>query len=99
MLSAGIGLLATIIVVPYAVRRIGKIRASTHPLLEALAVISLLVSMVIVGFAAGYYNMAIRTDQFPASTPSSTGCTSPSSRSAPWATATSRRPARAPGRW
>ena len=62
--SVGIGLLATVIAVPYAVRRIGKIQASTHPLLEALTVISLLVSMVIVGFAAGYYNLAIRSDQF-----------------------------------
>jgi voltage-gated potassium channel len=64
IVSAGIGILATVIAVPYAVRHIGKIQAASHPLLEALAVISLLVSMVIVGFAAGYYNMAIRSDQF-----------------------------------
>lgn len=64
LLSAGVGLVATVIAVPYAVRRIGKIKAASHPLLEALAVISLMVSMVIVGFAAGYYNMAIRSDQF-----------------------------------
>lgn len=65
ILSAGIGLLATFIAVPYAVRRVIKISVATHPLAEALAVISLMVSMIIVGFAAGYYNMAIRTDQFP----------------------------------
>ena len=62
--SAGIGLVATVIAVPYAARRVIKIRAARHPLAEALAVISLMVSMVIIGFAAGYYNMAIRSDQF-----------------------------------
>ena len=64
--SAGIGLFATILAVPYAVRRITRIRTAHHPLAEALAVISLMISMVIVGFAAGYYNIAIRTSQFPA---------------------------------
>jgi voltage-gated potassium channel len=65
LLSAGLGVLATVLVVPYAVWKVGRIRQSLHPLGEALAVLSVLVSFVVVGFAAGYYSMSVRSDQFP----------------------------------
>ena len=53
------------LVVPYAIWKVGRIRDAVHPLGEALAVLSVLVSFVIIGFAAGYYSMAVRGDQFP----------------------------------
>jgi voltage-gated potassium channel len=65
LLGAGIGIVATAIGVPYAVRRILRIRRSIHPLAEALAVISLLLSLVVVGFAGSYYSISLHTDQFP----------------------------------
>ncbi|WP_421117895.1 potassium channel family protein [Aquihabitans daechungensis] len=65
ILSAGLGVLATVAVVPYAFWKLGRIRAAVHPLGEALAVLSLLVSLVIVGFAGSYYSMAVHGDQFP----------------------------------
>jgi hypothetical protein len=58
--------LATILVVPYTFWKLGRIRRAVHPLGEALAVLSLLVSLVIIGFAGSYYSMAIHGGQFPA---------------------------------
>ncbi len=66
ILSAGLGVTATVIVVPYAFWKVARIRQAVHPLGEALAVLSLLVSLVIVGFAGSYYSIALRTDGFPA---------------------------------
>jgi voltage-gated potassium channel len=66
ILSAGLGILATILVIPYAFWKVGRIRQALHPLGEALAVLALLVSLVIVGFAGGYYSMSIYGDGFPA---------------------------------
>ncbi|WP_426574831.1 potassium channel family protein [Aquihabitans sp. McL0605] len=42
-----------------------RIRSAQHPLAEALAVISLLFSLVVVGFAGSYYSLSLHTDQFP----------------------------------
>ncbi|HWJ62013.1 MAG TPA: potassium channel family protein [Acidimicrobiales bacterium] len=66
LLSAGLGVIATVIVIPYAFWKVGRIRQAVHPLGEALAVLSLLVSLVIVGFAGSYYTMSIYSDGFPA---------------------------------
>jgi len=66
VLSAGLGVTATVIVIPYAFWKVGRIRGAVHPLGEALAVLSLLVSLVIVGFAGSYYSIALRSDGFPA---------------------------------
>jgi hypothetical protein len=66
LLSAGLGVLATAIVVPYAFWRVGRIRQAVHPLGEALAVLSLLVSLVIVGFSGSYYSISLRSGGFPA---------------------------------
>jgi len=66
ILSAGLGVLATLMVVPYAFWKVGRIRQAIHPLGEALAVLSLLVSLVIVGFAGSYYSISIYSDGFPA---------------------------------
>ena len=66
ILSAGLGIVATVLVVPYTFWKLGRIRAAVHPLGEALAVLSLLVSLVIVGFAGSYYSIAVRSDGFPA---------------------------------
>jgi len=65
IISASAGVVATLLTVPYALRRLGKIRTASHPLAEALAIISLMVSVIIVGFASGYYSIAIHSDQFP----------------------------------
>lgn len=66
ILSAGLGVLATLLVIPYAFWKVGRIREAIHPLGEALAVLSLLVSLVIVGFAGSYYSISIYSDGFPA---------------------------------
>lgn len=66
ILSAGLGVTATLVVIPYAFWKVGRIREAVHPLGEALAVLSLLVSLVIVGFAGSYYSMSIYSDGFPA---------------------------------
>jgi hypothetical protein len=66
ILSAGLGVLVTLLVVPYVFWKLPRIRRSVHPLGEALAVMSLLISFVIIGFAGGYYSMSIHGDQFPA---------------------------------
>jgi hypothetical protein len=65
LFSAGLGVMATILVIPYTFWKIPRIRRAVHPLGEALAVMSMLISFVIVGFAGGYYSMAIHGDQFP----------------------------------
>ena len=65
ILSAGLGVVATVVVVPYAFWKVNRIRTAIHPLGEALAVLSLLISLVIVGFAGSYYSIALRTDGFP----------------------------------
>lgn len=65
MLSAGLGITATLLVIPYSFWKVGQIREAVHPLGEALAVLSLLVSLVIVGFAGSYYSMSIYSDGFP----------------------------------
>lgn len=65
ILSAGLGILATILVIPYTFWKIPRIRRAVHPLGEALAVMAMLISFVIIGFAGSYYSMAIRGDQFP----------------------------------
>ena len=59
-------MIATVLVVPYTFWKIPRVRRAVHPLGEALAVMSMLVSFVIVGFAGGYYSMSIHSDQFPA---------------------------------
>jgi hypothetical protein len=66
ILSAGLGVTATLLVIPYAFWKVGRIRQAVHPLGEALAVLSLLVSLVIVGFAGSYYSISIYSDGFPA---------------------------------
>ena len=66
VLSAGLGIVATLIAVPYALMRIRRIRIAEHPLGEALAVMSLLVSLVVVGFAGSYYSISVETSQIPA---------------------------------
>jgi len=66
VLSAGLGVTATLVVIPYAFWKVGRIREAVHPLGEALAVLSLLVSLVIVGFAGSYYSISIYSDGFPA---------------------------------
>lgn len=66
VLSAGLGIVCTLIAVPYALSRIRRIRIAEHPLGEALAVMSLLVSLVVVGFAGSYYSIAVETTQIPA---------------------------------
>ena len=63
--SAGLGVLATILVIPYTFWKIPRIRRAVHPLGEALAVMSMLVCFVIIGFAGSYYSMAVHGDQFP----------------------------------
>lgn len=65
VLSAGLGVVATVIAVPYALFRVRRIRNARHPLGEALAVMSLLLSLVVVGFAGSYYSVALETSQFP----------------------------------
>lgn len=65
MLSAGLGVLATIIAVAYAASRVKRIRGNVNPLAQALAVISLMLSLIVAGFAAGYYSLAINSTQFP----------------------------------
>ena len=65
MFSAGLGILATVIAVAYAARRLSWIRTHSHPLAQALAVISLMLSLIVAGFAAGYYSLAINSTQFP----------------------------------
>jgi voltage-gated potassium channel Kch len=64
-LSAGLGVTATLLVIPYSFWKVGRIRQAVHPLGEALAVLSLLVSLVIVGFAGSYYSMSIYSEGFP----------------------------------
>jgi hypothetical protein len=66
ILSAGLGVLMTLLVIPYVFWKLPRIRRSVHPFGEALAVMSILVSLVIIGFAGGYYSMAVNGDQFPA---------------------------------
>ncbi|MCU1371478.1 MAG: ion transporter [Ilumatobacteraceae bacterium] len=65
LLSAGLGVTATLVVIPYSFWKVGRIREAVHPLGEALAVMSLLVSLVIVGFAGSYYSMSIYSEGFP----------------------------------
>jgi hypothetical protein len=65
ILSAGLGVTATLLVIPYSFWKVGRIRQAVHPLGEALAVLSLLVSLVIVGFAGSYYSMSIYSEGFP----------------------------------
>lgn len=64
-MSAGLGVVVTVLIVPFTFSKLGRIRQAIHPLGEALAVLSLLVSFVIVGFAASYYSMSLRGNSFP----------------------------------
>lgn len=60
------GLASVGAVLPLTVKRIARIRSSPHPLGEALVAISLLSTLVIVGFATAYYAIATNSDQIPA---------------------------------
>jgi voltage-gated potassium channel len=66
ILSASLGILATLTVIPYAFWKVPRIRQAVHPLGEALAVLSLLVSLVIIGFAGSYYSISLYSEGFPA---------------------------------
>lgn len=63
VVTAGLGVTATLLAVPYAVRRIITIRQARYPLAQAFAVISLMVSVIVVGFAAGYYSLSLTDGQ------------------------------------
>lgn len=63
--ATALGLVSAAAVLPLTVRRLGRIRTSDHPVGEAMAAISLLTSLVVVGFAIGYYSLATHTDQIP----------------------------------
>lgn len=60
-----LGLVATIIVVPITARHVRRIRTSEAPVGEALVAVSMLASMVLVGFSIGYYSLAQNSDQIP----------------------------------
>lgn len=63
--ATALGILSAAAVLPLTVRRVHRIRVSDHPVGEALAAVSLLASLVVVGFAIGYYSLASHTDQIP----------------------------------
>jgi voltage-gated potassium channel len=58
----GLGLLAATI--PYTVRRVRAVLVSTRPLFEAAEALTVLVTMIIVGFAALYYALDRLDGQF-----------------------------------
>ena len=64
-IGAAFGVIATLGVVPLAVRGITRIRTSERPVADALRAISLIASLAIVGFSISYFALATSTDQFP----------------------------------
>jgi len=63
-LGIGVGVAAIIGIVPITVRRFHAVRRSEEPVLVALEAIVLLVSMLVLGFAAVYYAMDANQGQF-----------------------------------
>ena len=63
-LGALVGLVAIVGTVPLAVRRVQAVRDAEHPVLVAIEALVLLVTMLIVGFAAVYFAVDSRHDQF-----------------------------------
>lgn len=64
--AAVLGLVAAGAVLPLTVKRIARVRTSPHPVGEAMVAVSLLASLVIIGFASGYYAIATHSDEIPA---------------------------------
>jgi len=63
-LGAALGVAAIIGTLPITIRRLHAVRQSETPVLVALEAIVLLVTMLIVGFAAVYFAMANEAGQF-----------------------------------
>jgi uncharacterized membrane protein len=62
-LTAIAGLAAGVLALPLAARQVERIATSDHPLAEALAAVAVVATVVLVGFAAGYFALASHTDE------------------------------------
>lgn len=63
--ATALGVLSAAAVLPLTFRRVRRIQSSDHPVGEALAAVSLLASLVVVGFSIGYYSLASHTAEIP----------------------------------
>lgn len=66
LIGAALGIVATAIGVPYAVRHMLRLRVSPYPLADAVTVIAVLMSLIVVGFAGSYFSLSLHTNEFPA---------------------------------
>jgi hypothetical protein len=57
------GLVAVVAALPLAARRVARISQSASPMAEAATAVTLVASVVLVGFSAGYYALATHTEQ------------------------------------
>ena len=63
-LGAVVGLAAVIATVPLTVRRVQAVKVAEQPVLVAIEALVLLVTMLVLGFAALYYSMDAHPGQF-----------------------------------
>jgi voltage-gated potassium channel len=63
-LGAALGAAVLAATIPVTVRRLGLVLSSDRPVLEALEALTLLLTMLVVGFAAVYFAMDRNADQF-----------------------------------
>jgi voltage-gated potassium channel Kch len=63
--AVALGVLAIGAAVPITRRRVGRIRRSDQPVLEAVGAVALLATLVLLTFAVAYYAIATNTDQIP----------------------------------
>jgi voltage-gated potassium channel len=63
-LGAAISLVVVAAVVPLTLRRIAAVKLSERPVLDAIEALVLVISMLILGFAAAYFAMNVDGDQF-----------------------------------
>jgi voltage-gated potassium channel len=62
-LTASAGGLAVLLVLPLTARQVTRIETSPHPMAEAIAAVTTVATVVLVGFAAGYFSLAVHTEQ------------------------------------